>query len=200
MDKFEYQAKDGQSKAVKGIVEAANQKQAARILREKGFLIINLKLKGKDLLQKTGGGIFNRVGSGEKVNFTRQLATMMNAGLAVTNSLRILEAQSKPALGKVVGEILRKVEGGSNLADAMENYPKVFDPTYVALIRAGEAAGVLNKVLNRLADNLEKQKGFKSKVTGALIYPAIVVIGMIGVAAIMIIFERISHCEFVCLI
>lgn len=187
MEKFEYKAKNIESETKKGIVEAKDEKQAVKVLRERGLLVISLKPRSRGLLAGTGG-VFGRVNLTDKVNFTRQLATMMMAGLPVTEALEILEIQSKPAMAKVISEILRDVEGGGNLASALEKHPNVFDQVYVALIRSGEAAGVLDKILIRLADNLEKEKEFNSKVKGAMIYPVVVVSGMIVVAGIMIIF------------
>lgn len=188
MEKFEYKAKDNQGKTIKGIIEAKDEKQASKILREKSLLLISLRPQRKSLIGNIQGGIFQRVSLSDKVNFTRQLSTMMNAGLRVTEALEILEVQASPAMGRVIGEILREVEGGSNLASALEKYPEVFDRVYVALVRAGEMAGVLDKTLTRLADNLENQKEFQSKVKGALIYPAIVLLGMAAVMVIMILF------------
>lgn len=188
MEKFEYKAKDNRGETAKGVVEARDEKQAAKILQEKGFLVISLKIKKEGLVNEFKGRVFARVSLADKVNFTRQLSTMITAGLRVTGALEILEAQSSPGMRRVVGEILRDVEGGGNLASALEKHSEVFDQVYVALIRAGEAAGVLEKVLARLADNLEKQKEFKSKIKGAMIYPAIIISAMILVAVIMIIF------------
>jgi len=132
--------------------------------------------------------MLGRVSSNDVVNFTRQLATMITAGLPLTDALSILEIQSRPALVKVVGEVSREIEGGGNLADALGKHPQVFDKVYVSLIKAGESAGVLDRVLSRLADNLEKQRDFNNKVKGAMVYPIIIVIGMGIVGAIMIIF------------
>ena len=188
MDKYEYKAKDNNGETRKGVVEAKDEKLAVKILRERGFFVISLKPKSKGFLAETKSGFLSRVSLSDRVNFTRQLSTMIMSGLPVTEALEILELQTSPAMAKVISEILRDVEGGGNLASSLEKHPEVFDQVYIALIRSGEAAGVLDKVLNRLADNLEKEKEFNSKVKGAMIYPIIVVSGMILVAAIMIIF------------
>ena len=188
MEKFEYKAKDRQGKSLKGIVEAPDEKQAVKILREKGLLVISLKTKKESFTEEIKGVLFKRVGLTDKVNFTRQLATMLTAGLRVTEALEILENQASVGMRKIVEEIRRDIEGGRDLASSLEKHPQVFDQVYVALIRAGEAAGVLEKVLGRLADNLEKQKEFQGKIKSAMIYPAIIILGMIAVATIMIIF------------
>lgn len=188
MEKYDYKAKDNEGETRKGIVEAKDEKFAVKILRERGFFVISLKPRSRGLLAEAGGGFFSRVSLSDKVNFTRQLSTMIMSGLPVTEALEILELQTSPAMAKIINEILRDVEGGGNLASALEKHPDVFDQVYIALIRSGEAAGVLDKVLNRLADNLEKEKEFNGKVKGALIYPIIVVSAMILVSGIMIVF------------
>lgn len=187
MERFEYKAKNKEGSTVKGIVEAKDEKEAVKILHERNFIIISLFPKKESFL--TGiKGTFSRVSITDKVHFTRQLATMINAGLRVTEALEILESQSSPGMRKIVREILRDVEGGGSLSSSLEKYPSVFDPIYITSIRAGEASGVLEKVLSRLADNLEKQREFRARIKAAMVYPSIVVGGMIVVAAIMIIF------------
>lgn len=188
MDKFEYKAKDSEGRTIKGIVEAGSEKQAAKVLREKGLVVVSLIPKKESIVEELREGVLTRVTLADKVNFTRQLATMITAGLRLTEALEILENQASPGMKRIVREILKEIEGGGNLASALEKHPEVFDRIYVALVRAGEAGGVLEKTLNRLADNLEKQKEFQGKIKGAMIYPAIVIGGMVLVAAIMIIF------------
>jgi type IV pilus assembly protein PilC len=187
MEKFKYKAKDKEGKTVQGLVEASSITQAAKILREKDLLVIFLFPKGESLTTQVKKGL-SRVTLQDKVNFTRQLSTMINAGLNITESLSILENQANPAMGQLLNDVVREVEGGGNFADALEKHPKVFDQIYVALIRSGEAAGVLDKILLRLADNLEKGSEFRRKIKGAMVYPVIVVGGMIAVIVIMVIF------------
>jgi len=187
MKKFNYKAKDKEGKTVKGVVEARDEKQAAKILQEKGLLVISIVPFRKSLLAQVGP-VFGRVTTTDLVNFTRQLSTMVTAGLQLTNALDILEVQSRPSMAKVIVEIRREVEAGGTLAKAMERYPYIFDQVYVALIKSGEAAGSLDKVLARLADNLEKKREFQRKIKSAMIYPSIVIAGMSGVGAIMVIF------------
>jgi len=188
MEKFEYKAKDKQGKTFKGIVEAIDQKQAVGILREKGLLVLSLKIKKENLANIIKGTLFRKISLTDKVNFTRQLATMLTAGLRVTEALEILENQTSPAMAKIVEEIRRDIEEGKDLSSSLGRYPEVFDQVYIALVRAGESAGVLEKVLTRLADNLEKQKEFQGKIKSAMVYPIIIILGMVVVAGIMIIF------------
>lgn len=188
MRKFNYKAKDKTGKTVKGLVEAVDEKQAAAALRGKGMVLFNLSPSRQDILKLASERVIHRIGIAEIATFTRQLSTMITAGLTVADALRILKEQSSPGFALVIDDILRSVEGGVSLAEAMEKHPRVFNEVFVSLIRAGEAAGVLDKVLARLSDNLEKQKEFSSKVKGAMIYPAIIVVGMGAVGTIMMIF------------
>lgn len=187
MIRFEYKARTKDNKKLTGLVDASDDKQAIRILRSRGLLVIDL--------YPTRGGLFDsfkaafqRVKFQDVVNFTRQFSTMITAGLSLSESLNIISQQSNPAFQKVLKQITSDIEGGSNLYEAMGKYPKQFSKMYLALIKSGESAGVLDKILLRLADTLEKQKEFKSKIKGALIYPAIVVVGMVVVAFVMMVF------------
>lgn len=187
MKRFSYKARDKTGKLVTGKVEATNIGAAAKILQDKGFVVVDLKPDRESILSFIKK-IRDRVGSGDISAFTRQLSTMITAGLPITDALLILRTQASPAMSKVVSSLLLDVEGGSSLADALGKHPKVFTGVYVSIVRAGETGGVLDEVLARLADNLEKEREFKAKVKGALIYPAIVIIGMFVVAAIMMVF------------
>lgn len=187
MKRFIFKAKDKSGKVVIGEVEASNESQAARLVRGKGLLVLSIKKAVENplnLIKK----FKDRITTNDVATFTRQFATMVAAGLPITESLLILKSQAKGSMGKVVSQILADVEGGESMSKAFMKHPAVFSPTYIALIKSGEAGGVLDTVLVRLADSLEKQQEFKGKVKGALIYPAIIVIGMVIVAFIMMIF------------
>lgn len=187
MKVWNYKAKDQKGTEARGKVEAESVEQAARLLRERGLVVYSLRPQREGLLS-LWRKFSERVTLSDVANFTRQLSTMITAGLPITDALVIIRAQSKPGIKKVTAQILSEVEGGSSLANALAKHPKVFSPVYISLIRAGEEGGVLDNVLARLADNLEKQREFQAKVKGALIYPTIVVVGMIIVGAIMMIF------------
>lgn len=187
MPQFVYTARDQSGKKVKGKVEAKAKEVAASILRQRGFFIVSLSDHSDSTLAQLQA-MTSKVKADDVVNFTRQLATMINAGLPLIQSFTILEAQAKPAMRKVVRVLQRDIEGGMNLGDALGKHPKVFDTVYIALVKAGEAAGALDTILNRLADTLEKQKDFRTKTKGALIYPGIVFSAMIVVMLIMMIF------------
>jgi type IV pilus assembly protein PilC len=132
--------------------------------------------------------IFHRVRRKHVMTFTRQLATLIDAGLPILRSLRILEEQVESVVFKdVIAKIAQDIEGGSTLSDAMAKYPKVFDNLYVAMVRAGEVGGVLEAVLNRIAEFLEKRQAMIGKIRAAMMYPTVVmVIATLIVALIMI--------------
>src|SRR3990167_8650919 len=187
MKRYNYKAKDKAGKLVTGEVEASSQLVAAKLVRQRGLTVISITPARVSIF----GSIRNlreRITVADVSTFTRQLATMVNAGLPITEALLILRQQTKGAMQKVAAQILTDVEGGESLSIAMARHPKVFSPTYIALLKAGEVGGVIDEVLARLADNLEKQQEFSGKVKGALIYPAIIVVGMFVVGLVMMIF------------
>ena len=187
MRRYRYKAKNRNGEVVAGEVEASSALLAAKLVRQKGlvvFSLIPLSQNPLDLIAK----LRDRITFGDLTVFTRQLATMINAGLPLTEALLILRSQSKASLQKVVGQVLADVEGGLALSSAMAKHPKIFTASYVALVRSGELGGLLDEVLVRLADNMEKEQEFRGKVRGALIYPAIIVAGMFIVGFIMMIF------------
>lgn len=185
---FGYRVKNEEGKTLDGVLEASSLDHASKLLRGRGYLIIKVEEEKeseiKEIMRR-----FERVKVDDVVNFTRQLSTMVSAGLPLTESLSILRVQSPPAMSRVVSKVLEEVEGGKTLAIAMEESGDgVFDDIYIALVKAGEAAGVLDEVLKRLAETMEKQRDFRSKTKGAMVYPMIIIIGMVIVAVIMMIF------------
>jgi len=187
MKRFKYKARSSTGEMVKGEVEASNDKTAAKLLKQKGYVIISIIPK-QDLVFDITKRFKDRVTTKDVVNFTRQLATMMNAGLPITESLLILRNQSSGKLQAILSEVLTDVEGGHALSSSLMKYPSVFSKTYVSLIKSGEVGGVLEQVLAKLSETLEKQQDFQGKVKSAMIYPSIIVVGMVGVASVMLVF------------
>jgi len=185
---FKYKAKNTEGKTVKGVVEARDDAQAIQLLKARNLIPFSLQPSRGGIFSFAFSKFFQRITLTDLSNFTQQLSQMISAGLTVNEALRILGKQSSPALTEVIDDVLRSVEGGSSLADALEKHSKVFSKTYIALVRAGEAAGVLDEVLKRLAVNLEKKREFMGKIRGAMIYPVVIVIGMLVVGVIMMIF------------
>lgn len=187
MKRFIYRAKDREGRLLTGEVEAVNISEAAKLIGSKKLYVISLKAKADsplDILRRYQ----ERVAPSDISTFTRQLSTMINAGLPITQALLVLRSQSNGSMQKIVAQILADIEAGESLSTAMSRHPKVFSKTYMALVKSGEVGGVMDTVLTRLADNLEKQAEFNGKVKGALIYPIIVIIAMFVVGAIMMIF------------
>ena len=187
MKRFNYKARDKTGTVLTGEVEATSPEHASKLLHAKGLIVISIKAKidtPLDFIRR----FRERITLQDVATFTRQLSTMVNAGLPITEALLILRSQAKGPMEKVASQVLADVEGGESLSTSISRHPKVFSPTYVALVRSGEVGGVLDDVLARLADDLEKQQEFSGKVKGALIYPAIVITGMLAVGLIMMIF------------
>ncbi|MCA9369915.1 MAG: type II secretion system F family protein [Pseudomonadales bacterium] len=184
---FNYTAKNTFGNIVKGKVEAQTERHAAIEITNRGLLLIKLTPLTSSsfaFLKNISGGIK----TAEVVRFTRQLSTMITAGLPLASALSILVRQNKGEFAALIATILQDVEGGMTFSEALGKHPKVFSRLYVQLVNAGETGGVMDQVLDRLAINLEKSHEFRSKTKGAMIYPAIVVIAMIVVGFIMMIF------------
>ena len=184
---FNYKAKNEHGETVNGKVEARDVHQASQVLRSRQLIVISVTKQGESLFGSLNKQLMG-VNEDDIVNFTRQLSTMVTAGLSLNEALHILNQQSKPAMMSLIEELLRDVEGGSTFAQALDKHPKVFLRIYIQLVRAGETAGVLDEMLARLADNLEKSKEFRGKTQGALIYPGIVISALLIVAGIMMVF------------
>jgi len=184
---FFYQAvKDG--KKVKGKIEAEKKDEVIDFLRNKGLFLIELREKKENVLS-IFKIIFDRVSFSDIVNFTRQIAIMINAGLTLIEALDILKKQTeKQSLKKIIIDINDEIKAGNPFSAPLKKYPHYFSHLYIALVRSGEASGKLSQILLKLADNLEKEREFKSKIKGALIYPVIIIIAMIVVIFIMITF------------
>ncbi|MEK7111534.1 MAG: type II secretion system F family protein, partial [Patescibacteria group bacterium] len=168
---FSYKAKSVDGQTLKGQVESPTRELAVEILRRRKLFVISVTLIKPSIFTLISKK-FNKAGLDDVVAFTRQMSTMVASGLPLTEALRILRNQSNPAMSYVIGEVLQDVEGGASLATALDKHHGVFSPVYVSLVKAGESAGVLDNILNRLATNLEKNKTFSNKVKGAMIYPA----------------------------
>lgn len=187
MNQFSYRARTSDGQKASGRVEAISIQQAADLLHGRKLVIVSLKPAGPSIVSGARH-LFQSVKLDDLVAFTRQMSTMVAAGLPLTDALHILQGQSNSAFGAIVTQVLTDVQGGSSLASALAKHPRTFPQIYIALVKAGESAGVLDNILSRLADNLEKQKAFVNKVKGAMIYPAIVVTAMVVVSAVMMIF------------
>lgn len=185
---FKYKAKNKQGLTITGFIEANNNKQAISLLRSQSVYVLSLRPVGSSIFSEIRLR-FNKISFTNIVHFTRQLSTMINAGLSLTSSLKILTLQSSnPAFVNLIKIILKDIESGSSFTRALEKYPQYFSSLYTSLIRTGEVSGQFPQVLERLSENLEKQREFKQKITSAMIYPIIIISGMIVIMFIMMTF------------
>lgn len=189
MPVFQYEAMDNSGLEVKDTIEAPTEADAQTMIREKGFFVTKIQEKGRkkkkkdaDAKKKAGpkrkksftiGGVRPK----QLTLFTRQLSTLQDAGLPILRSLKILEGQSKPGpLKNSLGDVIDDIESGNTLSEAMAKQPKAFDNLYVNMVKAGEAGGALEVILQRLAEFKEKAQSLKRKVQGAMIYPCAVIL------------------------
>lgn len=183
---FDYIARDtSTNKVVTSTVQAESERAAAKLLMAQGMVPIKITEQSKknDIISR----ITNRVSAKDRVVFTRQFATLINAGLPLAQSLRtLLEQTQNKKLVSIINDIITSVEGGSSLSAAFARHPDVFNDVYVSLIAAGEASGTLDEAMERIATQQEKDAELISKVRGALVYPAIVMGVIVGVVAYML--------------
>ena len=185
--KLRYKAANKEGKLSQGLLEAKDISEAANYLRTKNLTPLQISRADNNIfanLPMTGA-----IKQSDIVLFTRQLSSMLSSGLTLMRALEILKDQiQNPKMTEVVTTIISDVQEGKTLAQAIQKHPKIFTPIYISIIKAGEQSGLLDTVLSRLADNLEKQAKLKSTVKSALMYPVIVIILMIVVVAVMMIF------------
>lgn len=182
---YQYVARNATTgEKVKAEVQADSEQSAVKLIRDQGLSPVEISLQHS----KFQVGFLNKVKTKDKVLFSRQLATLINAGLPLVQALRNVNKQttSKP-LKTVINEVITDVESGSSLAKAMGKHPNVFNRVYLSMIEAGEASGTLDGSLERLADQQEKDADIVAKVKGAMIYPLIVLVVMIGVVIFMLV-------------
>ena len=186
MRKFAYEARDRASdKVVKSTIQADSETAAARLLIDQGFVPLSVK-------EQAGDGTFlgrftGRITTKDRVVFTRQLATLIGAGLPLTQSLyTVMQQTQNKQLQSVVQEIVGSVEGGKSLSDSFAQHPQVFNEVFISLIAAGELSGTLDESMQRIATQQEKDAAVASKIKGALMYPMIVLVVIFGVMAFML--------------
>ena len=188
MPVFKFSGKNRSGAAQKGEIEAADLNAAASLLRRQGILGATVKAKSKDFEFKIPG-MRPTVKEKDLVTFTRQFATMIDAGLPLVQCLEILGSQSdNKTFATVINKVRTDVEGGATFAEALRKHPKAFPDLYVNMVAAGEAGGILDTILNRLAAYIEKSMALKKKVKSAMVYPAVVIVVAVGVVFLMLIF------------
>lgn len=184
---FSYTARDSKTgQKVKAEVQADSKKSAAQLIQKLGYSPIDIEQKE----EKSGvlSQFRNRIKTKEKIIFSRQLSTLINAGLPLVQSLRSVQGQTKSKpFQAVITQIISDVEAGNKLSDSLAKYPKVFNTIFCSLVASGEASGTLDKSLERLAVQQEKDAEINSKVRGAMIYPIIVLVVMVLVVGFMLV-------------
>ena len=183
---FNYTARDTASnKVVKSTVQAESERAAAKLLMGRNMMPLEIVAEGEK--KSVLSALTNRVSTKDRVIFTRQLSTLINAGLPLAQSLHTVQEQTtNKKLKSIAQDIITSVEGGSSLADAFGKHRDVFNELFIALVAAGEVSGTLDKALERIADQQEKDAEIASKVKGAMVYPAIVLLVIAGVIISML--------------
>ena len=196
MPTYQFEAMDASGKEIKDVVEAVNEDEAAITIKHMGYYLTKLSVRKERKTAAVASGskkgkTFTLAGVKSKVlcTFTRQLSILQDAGLPILRSLKILEGQAKPgALKNALIDVIDEIEGGATLSEAMAKCPKAFNRLYVNMIKAGEAGGALEIILQRLAEFTEKSEALKRKIKGALTYPVCVVMFSVGILAFLMVF------------
>jgi len=181
---FNYTGKNKEGELVRGEIEAENEMAAARLLSTREITTVSVEEGVKRSLT-----LFGKASLKDKVIMMRQLATMINAGLPIAQSIKTLELQTKKtSVKKILASAASDVEGGSQLSNALARFPETFTQLDLTLIASGETSGTLDKALLRMADQLEKEQSLMRKIRGALIYPIFVLVVVVVVVAVMVIY------------
>lgn len=190
MTQFNYKARDKEGNQTEGLMEASNRDQVVELLRK-------YELIPTSITEKTEKGkifdisSFRKIALKTKVVFSRQLATMIDSGLSIVQSLKILSEQERKKnkrFSEIIDAIAAEIEGGTSFSAALRKHPKVFSPIYISLVESGEVSGKLDEVLDRLATQLEKDYDLKKKVKGAMMYPTFIIVAMVVAAGIVVTF------------
>ena len=188
MPVYVWVAQTKKGRKLKGEIDAATEAIALSQLKKRNFTVKKLKLKPKDIFENISF-LKPKVTNKDLVVFTRQFSTMIDAGLPLVQGLTILAEQAEnPTFKAILKEITKDVEGGSTLAEAMKKHPKVFDSLFVNLVAAGEVGGILDTILRRLAQFIEKAERLKGQIKGAMTYPIVVMAIAILVIAVILVF------------
>lgn len=186
--KFLYTVRNKKGEVEKGRIEASSKNEAADSLGRKNLTPISLIQLSESRFSVASINALAPIPRVEKVIFSRQLSTLINAGIPLSQSLSILEKQTANAKMKgILGELIKDVQGGSSLSEALKKHPKAFNSIFVNLVHAGEVGGILDETMERLADQIEKDHEIVSKIRGALMYPAVIMVSMVGAVLFMMV-------------
>jgi len=183
---FNYQARDNTGKSIRGALEAISQEEVAEKLQRMGYTPVTITKVFTGLKLEQLGWNFRRIKTKDIVMFNVQLANMLNAGLSIISSLDTLQKQNEnKRLGEVIGRVSRSVEAGESFSQALSKHPRVFPHLLVSMVKAAEASGGLDKVLNKYAEFAEAQADLQGKIKEALYYPIILIVAATGVIVFM---------------
>jgi type IV pilus assembly protein PilC len=191
MSHFIFKAKRPSGEIYSSEKDVADRYELYKLIRESGDEIVEIKetASSKGMHMQVSLGIFNRVKTIEKINFARNLGSMLEAGLALSRALSVLERQShNKAFKKILTELIEDISKGATLSDAMVKHPKIFSQLFVSMVRAGEQSGTLAEAFKVVANQMDKSYTLERKVRGALIYPAVIVFAMVIIGILMFIF------------
>jgi type II secretory pathway component PulF len=187
--RFNYQARSKNGRVRTGVVEASSKESAVTLLQRHDLYVTQLEEEEKKPLYAKDIGIGGDAGLKETVAFSRQLSIMFQSKVPLIEALATLaEQQEKPKFKEKLTKISESIEGGISFSQSLSEYPKIFDDFYVNMVKAGEASGKLSESLNYLADHLEKEYELRSKVKGAMMYPALIIVMMVGILFLMAFF------------
>ncbi len=190
MPTFYYTAKSSDNKTKAGTMEVKDKHALAQALRKKGYILISIRnleeKKKKKKVFSISFGLFKRVSLINKLMFTRHLAVMIGAGFSLHQGLEVLAKQTENQnFKKILNKLVESLKKGQTLADSLANYPRVFNEFFVSMIRVGEKGGSLEEVLKILARHIKREHDLQSKIKGAMFYPTVILIAMIGIAILM---------------
>ncbi len=189
MARYSYIAKSLKGEEKSGVLETKNERELAQILRQEGYILISANLEVKKMRRKISLSFFKKgVGLTEKMMFTRNLQVMVSAGISLPRAIRTLSLQTKnKGFQEVLMDITEEINRGKNLSESLVKYPNIFSELFQSMIKVGEESGTLEEALKVLTKQMESEHELKSKIMGALMYPAVIICAMLGIGALMLI-------------
>jgi type II secretory pathway component PulF len=187
--KFNYQARDKKGQVQSGIIEASSREAAINLLQKHGLYVTILEEAAAPPIYAKKIKIFERVSAKELVLFSRQLSILFKSKVSLVESLQVLAIQTEnDSFKEKIFKLAEDVEAGTSLSGALSRYPKIFSSFYIAMVKAGETSGKLSEALSYLANHLEREYHLTSRIKGAMLYPALIVVVAVVVLALMIFF------------
>ncbi|MFA4890140.1 MAG: type II secretion system F family protein [Candidatus Paceibacterota bacterium] len=186
---FSYYAKKISGEEMKGVLEAKDKYDLARVLRQQGLVLVSCKEEGEKKSSFHLPSIFGRIPVTEKMFFSRNLSVMISAGVSVSRGLEILGRQTKnKKFKKIIEDLVESIKKGTSMSESMKQFPDVFTPIFIAMVKVGEESGRLSDSLGLVSDQMERDHNLIKKIRGALMYPSIIVIAMILIGILMLIY------------